>query len=1027
MFKKGEQVRVKADITQQGITTGRIDNIGNRKLVEVNVLGLGNKKYPEEYLEHITEQLSPLSQLTSKKYVGPENLRLLLAHIRLTGRLADMIYSMESTNTQFLAYQFKPVLKIINSPSNSILIADEVGLGKTIEAGLIWTELRARYDAKRLIVLCPFTLTNKWQEELLNKFGIDARIVKADELYNDLSNSNKINREAAYICGMQSMRPDKNWQEEDGSYEGKRPNQRKLALLLENMGIEEPNFDLLIVDEAHHLRNQETQIHKFANLLREVSDHCVFLSATPIHLKNNDLFSLLKILDEGSFESIEYFKDLVEINKPIIKARDLVLDPRSSKEELIKEIDYALNFSMLSKSRNLNAIKELILKTNLDQFNRSEIASRLEGVSLLSNIVTRMRRKDVQELRVVRNVKEIRISMSEKERIFYDSISEEVKRFADKKEISRGFLLASPQRMISSSMPAALKRWKNSYIFGLKQESEINDLDLEIEEKIKLLEKPLTERLSVACKKWNLQEIIQSDNKILKLLDLINNEYKGEKVLIFTSFRTTISYLETRLLEEGISFISIHGGIKGDVRQKNLNEFKNKTHQVLLSSEVGSEGLDLQFCKHLINYDLPWNPMKVEQRIGRIDRFGQNSKFITVINFIYEDTIDQRIYDRLFKRLKVCEVALGGFETILGEELNKLENDLFFSGINKEQEEKRIEQTAIAIENKKKEQDNLEKEAAGLIAHGDYILNKVKAAKEFNRWITTGDLKNYIISFFRQYYPSSVLLNQSDYSIIKLDGKCFTDLSVFIQNNNDTYPTNFRRQKEVEVIFGKLADHNFIKGHEVINQKHPLLRFAADKISHSKQTLTPAVYCKIKNVFKSPLIHNGTILIMISKWSILGQTNFEKINYKAIYVNSDTIINSDSSEKIINYVIDNGENVDGIDRLENNNILVEKAKKLLSQTEKSFLEFEQNYKLELIDRINFQLETSKKLFNIQNKRFREIIANHNVSGNKGLAIANENKLEKLTEKFNIKETILKKGQNFAADMHDIAIVAAEIY
>ena len=165
---------------------------------------------------------------------------------------------------------------------------------------------------------------------------------------------------------------------------------------------------------------------------------------------------------------------------------------------------------------------------------------------------------------------------------------------------------------------------------------------------------------------------------------------------------------------------------------------------------------------------------------------------------------------------------------------------------------------------------------------------------------------------------------------------------------------------------------------------------------------------------------------MISKWSILGQTNFEKINYTASYVNSDTIINSDSSEKIINYVIDEGENVDGIDRLENNNILVDKAK-ITEPNRKKFLEFEQNYKLELIDRINFQLETSKKLFNIQNKKFREIIANHNASGNKGLAIANENKLEKLTEKFNIKETILKKEQNFAADIHDVAIVAAEIY
>ena len=128
MFKKGEQVRVKADSTQQGITTGRIDNVGNRKLVEVNIIGLGNRKYPEEYLEHITEQTSPISQLTNKKYVGPENLRLLLAHIRLTGRLADMIYSMESTNTQFLAYQFKPVLKIINSlkKNHTIIIISHI-------------------------------------------------------------------------------------------------------------------------------------------------------------------------------------------------------------------------------------------------------------------------------------------------------------------------------------------------------------------------------------------------------------------------------------------------------------------------------------------------------------------------------------------------------------------------------------------------------------------------------------------------------------------------------------------------------------------------------------------------------------------------------------------------------------------------------------------------------------------------------------------------------------------------------------
>ena len=197
MFKKDDQVRVKGDSSQVGITTGVFNKHGSRNLVQVNVIGIGLKNFPEEHLELIDTPLSPLEELKNNKIVGPEILKLILAHIRLSGKLADMIYSMESSNTKFLAYQFKPVIKIINSPSNSILIADEVGLGKTIEAGLIWTELRARYDASRFIVLCPYSLTKKWQEELINKFGIDAKVIKADELYKQYDEQLKTARSNA--------------------------------------------------------------------------------------------------------------------------------------------------------------------------------------------------------------------------------------------------------------------------------------------------------------------------------------------------------------------------------------------------------------------------------------------------------------------------------------------------------------------------------------------------------------------------------------------------------------------------------------------------------------------------------------------------------------------------------------------------------------------------------------------------------------------------------------------------------------
>ena len=154
-MNKSNLVRLVNDPIQVGMLTGREQMRRKRRMLQVQFADV-MRWVPESQLEYVQDyRLSPLDMLETKKLGRPEDLRRTLTHVKLSGRLADVIYSMEATNTDFYAYQFKPVVKVLESPSNGILIADEVGLGKTIEAGLIWTELRSRFDMRRLLVLCP--------------------------------------------------------------------------------------------------------------------------------------------------------------------------------------------------------------------------------------------------------------------------------------------------------------------------------------------------------------------------------------------------------------------------------------------------------------------------------------------------------------------------------------------------------------------------------------------------------------------------------------------------------------------------------------------------------------------------------------------------------------------------------------------------------------------------------------------------------------------------------------------------------
>jgi superfamily II DNA or RNA helicase len=171
---------------------------------------------------------------------------------------------METTNTDFYPYQFKPVLKFLDSPNGGILIADEVGMGKTIEAGLIWTELRSRYDTRRLMVLCPAMLREKWKMELQQRFGINASVVDTGEALQTLKEHRAGNlNEFAIIASMQGLRPNRGW-EDDESVAHR--TSVKLARFLNENAHDELLLDLLIVDEAHYLRNPQSMTSRLVRI-----------------------------------------------------------------------------------------------------------------------------------------------------------------------------------------------------------------------------------------------------------------------------------------------------------------------------------------------------------------------------------------------------------------------------------------------------------------------------------------------------------------------------------------------------------------------------------------------------------------------------------------------------------------------------------------------------------------------------------------------------------------------------------------
>ena len=911
-------------VADAGIRSGK-----QRWLVEFR--DKSRQQLPERNLELVCQNDSEQSKSKQQRFGSAHSLRKLITHARISGKLNDVLYSMETSNTEFLAYQYKPVLNFLSSSSSGLLIADEVGLGKTIEAGLIWTEIRTRYDLSRLLVVCPPHLQIKWQDELLEKFGIQAEIVGSEELLQKLrSAKSKTLHEFALIASLNAISPPKTWRRfRENESDGKAS--AKLAEFLETVSLTEQVLDCTIIDEAHYLRNSNTY-NTLGHLLRAASKYLLLLSATPIQVRDRDLFNILNILDPVNFDSPKVFAEVLEANAPLIRLSDELRRSIISQQDFQERISDCLRHRFTKHSRLLKTLSE---DKNIDLTNeqtRIRIANQLERTNLLGSVISRSRKKDVlKNRRVVRSVNAIVITPSAIEKKVYEAVTKAVRHYCEGSSAFEGFQLTTPQKQLCSSMPGAYRHWadrstsstvdepmrSNSDLHFLETFFQNTDADLDLDTPLTSPENKSQSELiqyirDNVLKDITLADLEKNDSKFDQLRELIEsywNTYPNEKIVLFAFYRETLTYLNQRLAGLGINSVLLMGNKSKEDKDLLLKEFKKPDGaKILLSSEVLCEGVDLQFCGALINYDLPWNPMKVEQRIGRIDRIGQKREKILIWNFFYKDTIDDRVYTRLFERLNVFQKSLGDIELVLGDQISSLTNTLLTHDLDTQTEIKAINDAAENIEQTAQQKEVSERENDGLVIHGDFVEQKANSARRLKRYIDGKILWTYVRDFLLENYPGTTFVEKSASPLIiqiSLSKSARDDLRRAIEQNNNFRPTrlvNSDLSAGTICVFDNKADYAS-KQQEIINVTHSLVKFASAKID--KETFYDLTAVEISAL--SLDLTTGIYAFITQLWEANGAKSYDRLMTRAINLDNGHLLNEEEAELLLNASINDGD------------------------------------------------------------------------------------------------------------------------
>lgn len=968
MVQPGDKVKKTANPGRIGLLGNDIGGPPNRQRGLVTWLDNNDEEY---VLLSSLEQASsgkedPYDLIRKGRYGRAKDLRGAVTTHRLSGRLSNLIYSLETTNTEFLPYQFKPVLQFLDSPTNSLLIADEVGLGKTIEAGLIWTELRARIDARKLLIVCPAMLRLKWKRELDLRFGVKADIVDAAELLDKLTSAqNRPYESFALIASYQGIRPPS-----ESVREGlKLSSAARLANFLDEAVFDESLIDLVVFDEAHYLRNSETKTHALADLIRPIAGSVVMLSATPIQLRSADLFSLLNILDSEGFPYEHSFEYQIRLNEPLLQLRDKVLAKTVEPEEFVGTLQ-ALADGEFHDSEQVNyLLKNPPTRSKLlSPREQSAIAEQLDRINPLTKVISRTRKRDVHVNRVVRDASLVRAAMNPAEENFYYAVTEAIRKFCYQLDVAEGFLLTTPQRQMASCMPAACRRWRTR--LSAKQNAVDQDelYELSANENTESDSAPktsgilLAKLIEIAESVGDYEELRKGDSKYQELLNTVRQYWKvgkQRKIVLFSFFKDTLRYLQERLEEDGISSIILHGDVEKDDA---LTAFKDPAGPaILLSSEVAAEGVDLQFASVLINYDLPWNPAKVEQRIGRIDRIGQKEDKILIWNLVYGDTVDDRVCSRLLSRLDIFERALGSTEMLLGQEIQKLTHDLLTHSLTPEQELSRIDQTKLAIENNVRQQNQLESEAENLIAHGDFIQNKVRAAKDLGRFVNGEDLLAFVGDYLLTAFQGTRLVENP-----KREYHYELTLSVDARLRFDEYLSRSYAQHKTQLLSknpplllfeNKVGASGY--GVERITQDHPLIRFISEHRSQKNQADLYSEVAAIEVPSPTKNITPGIYVFAVARWELAGSREVERLEYCVKQLNNGQPLSPEDGELLVNRAAIDGDDFISARNVVDGQTAADMFERCRTELDDSFYAYRDAFEREDHDRIRMTTKTLK--------------------------------------------------------------------
>ncbi len=803
-------------------------------------------------------QLQAVKEITStlKFHTLPE-FHAKLSALQIRHPSMATLYSLNAGKIDFVPYQFRPVLKFIRSDRPRLLIADGVGVGKTIEAGLILRELQARRDIRSVLVICPKPLVveRKWARELR----------RFDEHFTQLTGS------SLRFC-IEEMDLEGEWPEQHNKtilpyslFNEALLHGRPLRAKSHGKGLLDldppPKFDLVIVDEAHRISNPDTLVHDGVRYFCEHAEAVVFLTATPIQLGTNDLFVLLNVLRPDLVIDREAFEHMAAPNKYINQTIDVVRSKQAdwratARESMIEAASTSWGRSILQNSPDFQRVFDTLGRDSVSDAERVSCISTLEQLHTFSTIINRTRRRDIGEF-TVRRPETVEVEFTPEQRELHDAILQTQARLlsAVHGRDNVKFLMTTIRRQTASclfGLAPLLKDILTRHVDELTW-SEADESYAPTEDSdIAMVEAEIADVLRRA------ERLTGEDPKLCALCDIISKRQKApnNKIMVFSAFRHTLQYLYGKLRADHLRVEMVHGGTPDEERIALRNRFRcgkedAKALDVLLFSEVGCEGLDYEFCDCIVNYDLPWNPMRIEQRIGRIDRRGQKSESVSIFNLITPGTVDADIYERCLLRIGVFSHEIGGGEEILGEIAQDIRSIAEDGSLTSEQQQAKLQQLAdnkIRLAHEQEQLEATQMELFGLKVPTGSADADVAAAASY--WLSADSVQNLLTRYLhtRCGDKQEYILGEKSLKTLRLSQEArdvlLADFRKLPRDKSQAYRSWEEWLKGTDqhlaVTFDVTAAAESPEA-SFINLLHPLVRQAASSLSETPIVMTSCI------------------------------------------------------------------------------------------------------------------------------------------------------------------------------------------